>query len=256
MKSIYKQISCVFSILLLTLTIHPQIGTADHSHVEEDLPISVDSAYPIPYLGREFQTYFRYGRQDDGADKFTYEARLEYGIFPNAEIKVGAPYIFGNYEPDGFGDVHTEFLYNFNQETVFWPAFSLAGGVEIPIEDHSKGYDPFIKALLTKTIGSDYLFDQVHLNFAWYFNDDVQMDERDYRYEVIIGYSVAINTSLIFLTDFKREAEFEDDHESNLVEFGLRFQATPLTVISGGVGFGIGDESPDAQITIGLQRAF
>lgn len=254
-----KPFNYLFSILSFSgfLSLSPQSLLAhDHPTIEENFPLSLESAYPIPYLGREFQTYFQYELEDDGMDKFTYEARLEFGFPENGEIKIGAPYIFGGVEPDGWGDVELEFLYNFNQEGLYLPAFSLSGGVEIPIEDDSHGYDPFLKVLLTKTVGQDYLFDQVHLNLAYYFNDDVDRGERDYRYEAVIGYSVLVTTSMVVLADIKHEKDFDKGEDQNLFEIGLRFQATPLNVISVGTGFGFGEDSPDFVMTVGLQHAF
>lgn len=56
--------------------------------------------------------------------------------------------------------------------------------------------------------------------------------------------------------DLVREEELEKDEETNLAEIGLRYQLTPLTVLSAGAGFGFGDESPDVQLTLGFQVAF
>ena len=44
-------------------------------------------------------------------------------------------------------------------------------------------------------------------------------------------------------------------HALNLVEAGLRWQMTPLTVLTAGVGAGFGRDSPDVRATIGFQHA-
>ncbi len=52
-----------------------------------------------------------------------------------------------------------------------------------------------------------------------------------------------------------REQEKEEDIDINLVEAGLRYQLTPLTVIAAGVGVGVGEDSPDLRVTLAFQHS-
>jgi hypothetical protein len=61
---------------------------------------------------------------------------------------------------------------------------------------------------------------------------------------------------MVFVADLVREQLFEDHEEHNLAEFGLRYQLTPRLTLSGGTGFGFGDESPDVRVMFGFQFAF
>lgn len=235
----------------------PAAGRAvDHTNLEEDLPIAVTDAKPIGYLGREIQTLFRYEHTDADEDSFLTELRLELGFPRNGQISISGAYLFGEVEPDGFQPVRAEFLYNVNQETTLLPSFAFAAALDFPVGNDAHGFDPAIKAILTKTIPFTELFQQVHLNFEGRFNHETRSDERTQAWRAVAGYSVRLGPQTIGLLDLVREVTLERDHEENLVEAGLRHQLTPLLVITGGVGAGFGDESPAIRSTVGFQYAF
>src|SRR2546422_849854 len=77
--------------------------------------------------------------------------------------------------------------------------------------------------------------------------------QRSDRYAVIIGYSHSIPADLVLVMDFAREQELEKGKTDNLIEAGLRHMVTAHSVVSLGVGFGVGEDSPDFRITLGFQ---
>lgn len=249
----------IMAIIAILACGAPTLAQVDR--IEEDFPLTIDSAYPVDYLGRELGWYIRYDRgddgDDDGIDEFETALRLEFGFPRNGEIKLTTPFKWGEVEPDGVRPIEAEFMYNLNQETLWTPAFSLAVGAEAPVGEHADGFDPFGKILITKTIsGETNTFQQVHFNALYRANDEVQGSERGYESLIALGYSRRITSSTLFVTDLVREWDRIDDHEENLMEFGLRYQITPLVTLSGGTGFGFGDESPDVRFTFGMQAEF
>jgi hypothetical protein len=243
----------------LLLTAPLALGAGGKDNIEEGLPVTVESTYTLEYLGREVQILGRYERTDDGDDSYVVEPRLELGVWWNTELKVATPVLFGDAaEHDGLGPVSLEATYNLNQETFDLPAFSIAGGLEFPTGPtrEAEGYDPFVKLLMTRTLGRSWQFHQLHLNLQYQWNDDRLDDERSRRYLAAIGYSRRLNADTVFVADIVREQDREQDVEMNLIEAGLRWQALPQGVLSGGIGFGIGDESPDVRLTLGFQYEF
>jgi hypothetical protein len=103
----------------------PPAQAADHVNLEEEIPVQVEDAYPIPCRGREFQGLLRYERTDD-KDRFRFEPRLELGIAPNWQARLSAPFLLGSADKTGSGDVRLEAFYNFNMESLRLPAFALA----------------------------------------------------------------------------------------------------------------------------------
>lgn len=241
--------------LIISTAGYAQAGEV--TDLEEDLPVRLEDATPIGYLGRELQVVQHYEREHDNRDSFRTEARLEFGFPRNGQIKIGVPFLYGSAEDNGLGNISGEFLYNLNQETLWIPAFAVAAGAWLPTADETKGYDPVVKGIFTKTIsGRTNTFQQLHANVGYRFNDDRTRDERDYELDLVFGYSRLLTSSLLFVSDFVRHWRMEDNVEENVVELGLRYQLTPLMTVSGATGFGFGDESPDVTLNVGLQLLF
>lgn len=243
-------------ILMVIFILSSVTRAADHTNLEEGLPVETTDAYPIPYLGREIQTVFNYDRGHEGVDSFIVTPRLEFGFPRNGQISIEVPVLFGEIEPDDIGETRLEWLYNFNQETLLLPAFAVTGAIDLPTGEDSQGVDPLVKFIITKTLSRSSLFHRLHVNLAYQFNDDEQPRERSDWYKASIGYSARLSNETLFVADYVREERKEEDIEFNLIETGVRYQLTPLTVISGGLGFGIGDESPDVRAILGFQYTF
>ena len=96
----------------------------------------------------------------------------------------------------------------------------------------------------------------MHLNVAWKHNAGARSEQRDDLYHVVFGYSRRLGADTVIIADFIREQEIERKHEANIFELGVRRQLTPLTVLSAGVGAGVGDESPNFRAMFGIQRSF
>jgi hypothetical protein len=233
-------------------------AAADHDNLEEGLPVTIEDAFPIAYRGREVQGLVRYDNLDDDPDGnhlFTLEPRFEFGAFRNFQAAIRVPYRVGSAGEAETGEAGFEALYNFNAETLTLPAFALKAGVGVPFGPDTQGAETTLKAILTKTIGETWVNRKIHLNAAWVHKFDAMDDERDDRYVLAFGYSQPLRSDLLLVADIVREQELEEDKAINLVEAGLRWQMTPLTVLTAGVGAGFGPDSPDVRATIGFQHA-
>ncbi len=227
----------------------------DHTNLEEGLPVRVEDAYPAALGNRDVQFRFSWERTDDSNDRATIEPRVEFGIAPNWQLTIGAPFFAGDADRRGSGDVQIGALYNFNQESLSLPAFAIAGRIDAPTGEDSEGLDTTLKLIMTRTIDDEH-FGRFHLNLEWGHNFQALADERDDTFAIIPGYSFRLNTDTIIVADFIREWEMESGHESNIIELGARYQLEPRTVLSVGAGAGIGDDSPDVRVTFGVQFAF
>jgi Putative MetA-pathway of phenol degradation len=231
------------------------VFAADHENLEEGLPAQVEDAYPTAFRNREVQGVFSYDRTRDDKDRFSLEPRIELGIAPNTQFTIRAPFYLGNADKTGSGDIGLSALYNFNTECLTAPAFAIAAEGDIPTGRDSRGFDTMLKLMATKTIsraGSD----RVHLNLEWIHNAGLDESEREHRYVAILGYSRRLTADTILVADFVRQEERQKSEDSNVLELGVRWQLTPLTLVSFGAGAGIGRESPLARATLGFQKTF
>lgn len=234
----------------------PETHAADHMNLEEGLPTQIEDAYPIAYRGREIQGFARYERTDDGRDdRAALEPRLEVGAAPNLQVSLSTPLLFGSADRTGSRNLDLGALYNFNTESLRVPAFALAARAEFPTGINSNGVDTTLKFIATKTLGG-YTLQRVHLNAAWLHNAGRRTGERGDRYSLVLGYNRALTADLMFVTDYVREQEREKEKTADILEAGVRYQLTPLTVLAAGAGAGIGEDSPEVRLTVAFQYAF
>ena len=156
---------------------------ADHTNLDENLPVRLEDAYPVPYNDIEAQGYFSYdrnrrgsgGRGGQGSDAFTLSPQFEVGAFRNFQFSLAAPYRLGNASETKQGDVVAQGLYDFNSEGAYLPALALAVGVDQPYGYQSGGTESQVKFVASKSIGSfgtNYVPRQLHVNAIWFHNYD------------------------------------------------------------------------------------
>jgi len=242
---------------------------ADHTNLDENLPVRLTDAYPIPYNSIEAQGYFSYnrnrygsnGRGSRGSDAFTLSPQFEAGLFRNFQASIAAPYRLGNASETKQGDFIAQGLYNFNSESVYVPALSLAVGVDQPYGYQSGGTESQVEAIASKSIGSfgtSYVPRQLHFNAIWFHNYDplslADVRERRNRYLVGVAYSQPVTNDAVLVANVYREELRERRQAQNTVQVGTRYQLNPQTVLSGSVGTGFADHSPVFVALIGFQH--
>ncbi len=228
----------------------------DHPNLEPGLPLEVEDAYPTGYLNREFQLSGRYERTADGKNQYVVDPRLEYGFARNWQARLSVPFILGSGDKRGSGDIGAEVFYNFNTESLKLPAFAASVNATVPTGRDSSGIDTEFKFIATKSLGYAEKLQRVHLNLTYFNNASARADERSNGYVAVVGYSQRVGPQTIFLTDYVRQQEKERGKTSDILEVGLRYQQTPLTALSIGLGAGVSKDSPDFRATLGLQRSF
>ncbi len=243
-------------ILASLVFLIPTAWAADHTNLEEGLPVTVEDAIPIAYRGREFQGLFRYQRTDDGEDRFVLEPRIEYGLARNWQAKLAVPFYLGNADRTGSGDVGVEVFRNLNQESLALPAFALSVRADFPTGERSEGIDTTAKLLLTKTLGRTSLLHRLHVNLAWKHNAGARVGERGDRFEGVLGYSRLVGPDTVLVGDYVFEQERVKGREGHVLELGVRRQVTPLTVVALGAGAGLSSESPKFRLTAAFQHSF
>lgn len=227
----------------------------DHSNLEDGLPISVVDTQPIGYLGREIQMLTRYELTKDGADQLLIEPRLEYGIIRNGQISLTGPVLLGENLEEGLRALRAEALYAISRERLVLPGFALFVETKLPL-DPEESFDPLLQLVVTKSVPGTMQHHRFHLNGGVQFNTDEAAGEREAAYRFVVGYDARLFNDLIFLADYVREQDLEEEEaEHNLIELGLRHQLIPRIVVSAGAGFGFAAESPQIRPALALQAS-
>ncbi len=227
----------------------------DHLNLEHGIPLEIEDAYVTAYKNREFQGYIQYDRLDNDKDKFLFVPRLEFGLLRNFQVDLATPFEFGDREKKESRNIELGGLYNFNMETLWLPGISLGGGLYLPTGEGRRGVDTHVKLNLTKTLPIPVSFHRLHLNLDWNQNADPRKGERNNGMKYVFGYQLRIGTDDFLVADYFYEERREKNRETQMVELGWRHQLNPLTVIAGGAGAGVTDESPDYRVNVSFQRA-
>lgn len=245
-----------FSAGFLLLSAGQAARAGDHTNLEEGLPTDVEDAYPTGYGNRELQLQGRFERTADGKNRFIVDPRLELGFARNWQARIAVPFRLGSADKTGSGDVGVELFTNFNNESLRLPAFALSARADFPTGNHSRGVDSQFKFIATRSLGISRKLQRLHLNLIYRNNASPGANERSNRYSAITGYSQRLGPDTVGILDYVRDQDRQKGATFNIIEAGLRRQINPQTVISLGLGAGIGNQSPRFRLTAGLQKSF
>lgn len=245
------------AVPLLALVAATSALAADHDNLEEGLPTEARDAYPIDYRAVEAQLGLGYQKPDDADGGLVITPRLEYGLAPNLQIAASVMLITDG-DRQHSGDISLDGLYNLNQETRWLPAIALAADVAFPTGEDSHGVRTTALLVLTKGI-IPWWADRWHVNVGWEFLSDASDDERDERFQVLLGYSRPLGTDTVLVVDgLRQQAEELGEPWETTAEVGVRRQVSPLAVVSlgGAIEFIDHDGYAGMRVTAGLQRSF
>jgi hypothetical protein len=229
---------------------------SDVHDLQRNLPLEVEDTTTAEQGNLQVQASARYERTNDGEDQLTVEPQVQYGVLPNLHIELSYPVIAGDADRGGSGDVTAAAVYNFLREENARPALAVKAQAELPTGVGSDGVDTDLRLLLTKTIDDGESQDRLHLNAGWIHNAAADSAERPNRFIGVVGYSRKLSDRTVFLADLVREQQEQEGLDSTILEAGLLHQLNENFTLAAGVGAGIGEDSPDVRVTIGVQYSF
>jgi Putative MetA-pathway of phenol degradation len=250
--------------LLLTLVLCAPVTAfaIDHGNLDEGRPLRVEDAYAISTGEIALETGAGFSLLRRGPNRGFFPIELLYGALPNFQLSLGTtlstdPHAIG--EPVKSGDLRLSGLYNFNQETLVMPAFGAKLEVNLPTGVDAKGVALELKGLVAKSI--ERL--SVHFNAGYQVLTDARREERDGRYELVLGASYPLGapryTRATIIADVFTELSSRHGEDNTVgTELGFRYQITRTIVWDAGVGtdfYGPADRSR-FRFTTGFSFAF
>jgi hypothetical protein len=239
--------------LLLAAALTAPARAGDAYNLEMGLPLTViDTA---PGTGIQFQLFARYDRTSQNQDQTLLAPQLQWGFAKDWHLEVQSPFLIGDADRTGSGDIQVGLFWNFFKEPQNSPLPSLAvhGLLIAPTGVGSDGLDTELELVATKTLTGGPSQDELHANVRWDHNSIPSSDERRDRFTFVAGYSRRLARQTILVADFVREQQLTRGEESNVVELGLLQGLGEHALISFGLGAGIGDDSPNFRALVGFQ---
>jgi hypothetical protein len=155
---------------------HPEIAHT-FDNLDPNRPIAIEDAYVIPHgeIGVEGGVTFNDRKQ--GRSRFGFQPQIIYGALPNLQVELMTNLLTESMTvagDDKSGDLSVGVLYNFNTETVRWPAFAVRPELGFPTGVNSKGLDTEVTGVMTRAFGRW----RTHLNVGYTFLGSPQNSER------------------------------------------------------------------------------
>jgi hypothetical protein len=222
-------------------------------------PTDLADAYPIGYQTLSAFGIVRYQRTEDGRNDWLLQPEVRYGFAPEWEADIAIPFREGNYKGTGGGNIRLGALYNFLLEEDWRPSLAVGPQAELPTGRASRGVDIGLTLAASKSLEDfipDARGDAVHFNFSWNYNMQSRDIERDNIFRFALGYSREIYENLIGVADFVHQQTILKGHDENILEAGVVYRWFEQLSVAGGLGFGLGAESPDVRVTTGVQYTF
>jgi hypothetical protein len=234
----------------------------DHKNLDENRPLRLEDAYPIASGEWALEAGAGVTLQRRSADRAVFPLEVLYGAAPNLQLGLGATLSTDPRDIDEqtkSGDLQASGLYNVNQETLTLPAFGAKVTLNLPTGLDSAGVDAEVKGILTKSFERLSL----HLNGGYELLSGTDREERDARYQVVLGASYPVGapryTRTTVITDVFTE-QSPRRGESNVLgaELGFRHQLTPRIVLDAGVGTEFAGPADRSQFffTTGISAGF
>jgi hypothetical protein len=232
-------------------------AAADVSNLERGLPAQVTDAEPIQQGEKQVQLTSRFDRQRSDQDQLNLEPQLQWGFADRWQASVSTRAIGGSADHAGSGDIGLQVFRKLNDEGAVLPALAAELQLDLPSGKSTRGIDPTLRVIATRTLGSRPKTHQVHLNLAWTRNNRPEAGERHERGQAIVGYSTPIGENMAFIADLVREQQREAGGMATIAEVGIRRELARQTTLSLGAGAGRGSPSaPRWRLNAGIERGF
>jgi hypothetical protein len=230
-----------FMTFLLTLGfLSGSAFAVDHNNLDEGRPLRMEDAYPIAYGELSVETGVGVQKNRREPDRALFPLEVLYGAYWNLHVGLGTtlgtdPRTID--DPHKSGNLRTFALYNFNQETLWLPAFATKLTLELPTGVRARGVDTTLTGIMTRSFGPL----RTHINAGYSFIGDAGAGQRTGRYEFVLGAQYPLGAPRSFNTTLLADMFTEQSTHNNArnpsgVEVGFRQQLAPLVVADFGVG--------------------
>jgi hypothetical protein len=241
-------------------TADPAAAQIDYRNLDDERPVVTEDAYPIERYAFELTTPYRYESEAGGSELHVVVPEVAYGLFPNAEFGVEAPFAAVDRGPEtdwGLAGLKAFGFYNFNTESAVLPGLSLRGDVRFPVGtlagEHTR---VTLKGIATRTWGRT----RFHLNLARSFgaeDEPAAAEPADRWAYSLAGDRTLFRHSVLLIGEVAASEAIRGAPTEVNASLGARYQWTPTLVLDAGITRRLRDDlGPDFAFTLGLSHAF
>ena len=246
------------SLLLAALPAAPS-AWADPQATSPFVPVQVQDALVVRTGTLTLQgtgVYTRDPRIKTGADLLNLSPTIKVGPLKGVQIDITAPYAVGNQTTASQGSSGVDAYYQFTEPSPTRPALAVQAGYQWPYGQGHKSNQYFVRGLATQWLGGDERAPRLHLNLNFTQVTTPAKGNRRSIPEIGLAYSQLVSDRTALVVDVVHGAKTAVGQNQTFVDAGFKWDVTDAWSLGGGVGVGIGQQSPDARVLFYLTRAF
>ena len=244
----------------LPLAVIPaEAALADPQALSTFVPVQTQDALVTPTGVLEFQGTGVYTRDDfarGGRDLLNLTPTVKLGAAKGVQIDVSAPYAVGNQSTASQGAGGFDIIYNFLPPAPNHPALAIQPGYQVAYGPGHTTDQYFLRGLATQWLGSNDRSPRLHLNVNWTHYTTPSPTSRQDAVEIGVAYSMLIKNDTALVLDAVHGAKSAKNQDETIFDAGLRWEVNDHWALSGGIGAGVGQESPAFRVIFAIQRDF
>ncbi len=249
-------------IILAGLVGLPALAGAqtDYRNLDDGRPVRTEDAFVADHHAFELLAPIIFDADVSGANRYTAQPELEYGVIPNGQLSVRLPFgVVDSAGSDwGMGGAQLSAMYNFNAEGPVLPAFSARVDLALPVGALAGDVAlTTVKAVATRTFG----LTRLHLNGAWTFGTSAVAGPRleaspRWFAGAAMDYTF-FRKSILLVGEVTASQQYEAAPTAVAAAVGARWQWTPTLVLDAGIARRLtSNAGPDLRLTVGLTHVF
>ncbi len=159
------RLACLLWSFLLLVMVPTQALATDHFNLEWGIPTSLEDIVALERGSFELQGFGRYLRLKGKKNAGLAQPRLAYGIFENTQLEIESPFLLGQGEASGNGDVQISILrmLRADRQGAWRPGVALEADVSLPTGAETHGFKNRIDAGLAQPRMAYGIFENTQL---------------------------------------------------------------------------------------------
>jgi hypothetical protein len=241
------------------IILFPAVARADPQALSTFVPVQTQDALVVRTGLIELQGVGVYTRDDhssDGRNLLNMTPTVKIGAVKGLQIDVSAPYAVGDQSIANQGGGSIDAIYNFVPPSPSFPALAIQPGYQTPDGVGHKTAQYFLRGLATQWLGDSDKAPRLHLNFNWTHYTEPSDTRRRDTLGIDAAYSQLITEHTALVLDVIHGSKPKVKQNETIIDAGLRWELNAVWPLSGGVGVGVGQQSPPLRVIFALQRNF